>query len=108
MYSAQQDLLGSSLQPTSGFLKPRPICQPQSNALLPGGQSLERLHRGPNETFLKGSRGFEKKDSHRQSCFPNGSFPTSQINMALHLLNSYKTSSLSLPICKMGARYYYL
>lgn len=87
---------------------PVPSANPSPTLCSREGRAWKDFIVDHNETFLKGSCVSEKKDSHRQSCFPNWSFPTSQIDMAFHLLNNYKASSLSLPICKMGARNYYL
>lgn len=45
-----------------------------------------------------------RQQDHCQSSFPNWNFPGTQIAVALQLLNSAETSSLSLPICEMGQR----
>lgn len=94
--------------PTSCSQHPLPSADPaQGSALRAGGGGGE--YSGKEDVIMAGqenalSRLWSRQQDHCQSSLPNWDFPVTQIAVARQLLNSAETSSLSLPICEMGAK----
>ena len=88
--------------------KPHPLCRPQAHTSLSRGSPWEVDSLvACNETFLEDSRGFVKKGNPCRCCFPNWSFLTLLISVALLYFEQLSDMEPQSPHPQSGGKTHY-